>query len=839
MNMDVWKKRCCLSFGLLATLLGTSLTWADEDSPNDDEHVRAAAAPADVELDPATAARVDRFADLEEADGTDVFQATSFLLQPPLPPIVSPPPSLDLAARRGTHELTRSVFGSDAVRRSLIAESRQTPMQGPASDIVLGPEGSFRVTTDAGNLLGQSAFAPGVRVQQRTPVVSDPRVRGSRTGRLLASGSYWAPAREDLDTLLSKIDSRDISDVIVIKGPYTSMLGPGFYFVDFRLLDTPRFEDGPEWHGSTGLEYKSNGQQWYGRQTLYGGGENYGYRVSYGRRSGSDYTTGAGDELPSSYNSGNLNVALGYDFSPDASLEFHYLRLDQDGVEFPQLVFDINNLVTNGFELRYTLKDQPNFDLLTLEGWYNQTRFVGDTSRPGKNQLIRSLRESFLMSDTDYLTTNVNGMSAGYRAASTWGQPDAPKLTVGTDLIRVGQELTDVAPSHQAFLGGFPLLFDISRENRPIPQSHTLDFGLFAEHSLPYDNGLTLKTGARVDFVSASARNNVPDVGYMAYGFPPILDARTISDLKQAGLDQQFYPWSVFMSADYKVNCCWTLTGGAGYGIRPPTLTELYARGPFIGSLQQGLTFVDGDPLLRPERQLQVDLGLHADLDQTRFGLSGYHAWVNDYITFDDIGERYHDGLPSYIPGQDLQHVAYVNTDYATLYGFELTGEHDVTDSLTGFALMSYVEGRDHTRTTPSRIAGIIRDVSSYTNPQSIPRSFNGTVTDEPLPGIPPLETRLGLRVKQPCPKPDWAVELEARIVSRQDLVAATLSEEPTSGFTVWNLRGFCRPHEQLTVFSGVENMFNRYYREHLDFRAGRGVYRPGTNFYVAAELAY
>ena len=34
--------------------------------------------------------------------------------------------------------------------------------------------------------------------------------------------------------------------------------------------------------------------------------------------------------------------------------------------------------------------------------------------------------------------TDVDGMSAGYRGTVTWGQPDEPRLTVGTDLIRVG-----------------------------------------------------------------------------------------------------------------------------------------------------------------------------------------------------------------------------------------------------------------------------------------------------------------------------------------------------------------------------------------------------------------
>lgn len=334
----------------------------------------------------------------------------------------------------------------------------------------------------------KSLFSPAVKVQQRTPVITDPRIRGTRYRRLLASGSYWAPARQDLDTVFSKIDSRIIRDVAVIKGPYSARYGPGFNFIDFQFLDTPRYSDGPRCFSSTSLEYKTNGEQWYGRQAIWGGGSNYGYRVSYGHRTGNNYSTGssvfdAGGTQPSSYNSRHLDVAFGYDLSAGSHLEFNYLRLDQTGVMF------------------------------------------------------------------------------------------------------------------------------------------------------------------------------------------------------------------------------------------------------------------------------QLDLGVHADLGRTRMGLSGFHAWVYDYITYDDIGELYVPPLPAFVPGTDFQHVAYVNTDLATLTGSGLTAEHDFSDWLTGFALMSYVEGRDLTRSKPSRIAEIVRAASPIPIPAGSPRSLDGTTDKEPLPGIPPLEARLGLHLHQPSPQ--------------------------------------------------------------------------------------
>ncbi|MCL4204283.1 MAG: TonB-dependent receptor [Pirellulaceae bacterium] len=779
----------------------------------------------------------------DQADQVDFeFEFADWMMQPPaIAPVRPPSEEAGITAPRAAAEFEQIVFASENLRRSQIADYRARSVSPVGTELVFGSEGRFRVTTDSGDLLGKSMNAPSVRVQRRTPAVSEPRIRGSRGGRLLASGSYWAPARDDLDTALSKIDSQTIRDIIVIKGPYTALLGPGFYFIDFEFAPTPRSCCGYEWSGSNALEYQSNGQQFFGRQTVQGGGENYGYRINYGHRTGNDYETGDGWSLPTSYNSRYLDVAFGYDFSPNSRLEFNYLRVDQTGVEFPGMVFDINWLGTDGYELRYILEDQPEFDLLTIDGWYNRTEFTGDTSRTGKNRQIPSLRSEFGLGPDQFLTTDVDGMSAGYRLAVTWGQRDDANLTIGTDLIRVGQQLNDIVPEHDVVLPlppPFPpLVSTFPERNYPIPRSRSIDVGLFVEHEKPLGDSVQFRTGARVDLVNTNARDDVPGMGVLDSAFPnPNLIELPLSILKASQLENNFVPWSVFATADYEINPCWTASAGAGYAMRTPTLTELYAAGPFIGSLQPGLTFVEGDPQLDPERLLQIDIGLRADLGGTRMSASGFYAWIFDYITYDDVGAQYQPPLPTFEPGVDLQQVAYVNTDRATLVGFELVGEQDLTTWLTGFGVMSYVEGRDHTRLKPSRIASIIRERNEL-DPNA-PRSFNGTVDSEPLPGIPPLEARVGLRVKEPyCER--WAVEVEARIVDNQERVAATLFERPTPGFTVWNVRGYWRPYERMTLYGGVENVGDIFYREHLDYRPGLSVWQPGISFYMMAEVSY
>ena len=111
---------------------------------------------------------------------------------------------------------------------------------------------------------------------------------------------------------------------------------------------------------------------------------------------------------------------------------------------------------------------------------------------------------------------------------------------------------------------------------------------------------------------------------------------------------------------------------------------------------------------------------------------------------------------------------------------FELIAEQDLNRWLTGFALMSYVEGRDRTRSEPSRLGAIRREELRY---PGAPRSRADGVDDEPLPGIPPLESRVGVRLHEPTRYPTWGVEFEARIVAAQNRVARTLFEQVTPNF--------------------------------------------------------
>jgi site-specific DNA recombinase len=81
--------------------------------------------------------------------------------------------------------------------------------------------------------------------------------------------------------------------------------------------------------------------------------------------------------------------------------------------------------------------------------------------------------------------------------------------------------------------------------------------------------------------------------------------------------------------------------------------------------------------------------------------------------------------------------------------------------------------------------------------------------------------------------------ELSARMVASQTRVASTLQELETDGFTTGDIRTFRRFKNRALMTCGVENFTNTFYREHLDYRTGTDVFRPGVNFYSGLELTY
>ena len=272
------------------------------------------------------------------------------------------------------------------------------------------------------------------------------------------------------------------------------------------------------------------------------------------------------------------------------------------------------------------------------------------------------------------------------------------------------------------------------------------------------------------------------------------------------------------MTSEYKYNDEVTGLLGFGYANRAPNLYELYSTGPFIAALQPGFNRLIGDPQLDSEKLMQMDAGVRYDYGWVKGSMNVFYAWINDYITYD---------LNKSGPG--ITQLIYTNTDRATLAGGEAYTQIEANSWLTPFYAMSYVQGRDLTHNQVNRLPGLVS-------------SRRGGTATEPLPSIPPLEMRYGLRFHESIERgqtPRYSVEVGARSVFNQGLVASSLQELQTGGFTIVDVRALWQVTEKWLVTAGVENVGDVFYREHLDSRAGDLYYQPGTNFYFGTQVKY
>ncbi len=383
-----------------------------------------------------------------------------------------------------------------------------------------------------------------------------------------------------------------------------------------------------------------------------------------------------------------------------------------------------------------------------------------------------------------------------------------------------------------------------------VPRSHSSNPGLFVEHLRPVGERMRLKVGARADWVST----NVEDAGrFPRYGFngifvtpdevffpapvPQPIIPITVSDpvdVREELGGNDYGLGSFYLTGDYSLNDNWLATFGGGYAMRPPTLTELYSfNGPFLAILQRGGNYVFGNPDLDVPRIWQMDLGLQSDYGRFRGGANAYYSWTEDYITLRPLLPL---GVISIEPQAfAIQPVQFFNTPLATNFGGELFAEYDLNDYFTAFAVSNYIQGTDQDRKQSGQLPELFFP-ATFRVPVDLP-SVGETPDTEPLPGIPPWDNRIGLRLHDPSPLPTWGTEVSARIVDQQDRVATTLRELPTPGFTTYDFRSFWQVNENMLLLAGIENFTNKQYREHLDLRTG--VFQPGINFYFGTQLVY
>lgn len=676
--------------------------------------------------------------------------------------------------------------------------------------------------SDASTTGALARLAPSVSTRRLSGINLDPQVRGYHAGQLVATanGMNEIKTRLDIDSLLSQIDPGIVNSITVIDGPYTSLYGPGFAFLNVDLLPVPRYDDGPSTFHDTAFLYGTNGQQLYVRENVLAGGRDWGARFSYGLRRGNDYLTGGDDpfRVPSSYGKWDGLFAVSADLTDVSRIEFDYIRCEMNNVELPGVVYDLNNSTNNQFNLTYVVQQDPEGPKdLVCQSWYQQTVYNGDALRSSKQ---RSVYYQFfsLPSLSDELGVNTQGFgygeTMGTRLLRTFGRRESAQLTVGVDWRRVKQHYHEVNLNEQGEIiyGGGNVY--------GIPHSYMDDYGLLADVLLPYSDDFSVTVGGRLDYCSAWLNRNDPVITQFADPSEAYYAAGLNEPNNVLGM--------AYVTTKRHLTDETTFNTGYAFAMRMPELAELYSDDPYVPAARFGNSYYSGFSELRPEKDLQFDVGLTTVRENVTYGIRGFFSLIWDYITlapgFIDFSPPDYIAAPRVL-GRDFRYFLpvwredlttgnvnadtnqagyqYVNVSLATLGGGDLFCELRCREWMSIYGSMAYVRGTNWNPVVYSPADSWVAAEGSL-----IPI---GHV--EGLPNIYPLNGTLAFRFHDPQRK-RWLIEFESRMVAHQTNVAETLSEVGTEGFAVFALRGHYQHRENLRLTMAIENLFDSYYVE-------------------------
>ncbi|NWB30802.1 TonB-dependent copper receptor [Pseudomonas gingeri] len=328
---------------------------------------------------------------------------------------------------------------------------------------------------------------------------------------------------------------------------------------------------------------------------------------------------------------------------------------------------------------------------------------------------------------------------------------------------------------------------------KDLPRTRDADFhnyGVFGELTWYAAEHDRLISGARVDRASARDFRQRIGSGMGARANPTANDTR--ADTLPSGFVRYEHDLADSPATFYT---------GLGHAERFPDYWELFS--PDSGPAGSANAF-DG---IKPEKTTQLDFGVQYKTADLEAWASGYVGQVRDFILFD------------YQPGMMGMTSQARNID-ARIMGGELGAAYALTSNWKADATLAYAWGKN-------------------------------TSDGRALPQIPPLDTRLGLTYSQD----DWSAGALWRMVSAQNRIDPDKGNvvgkdfSNSAGFGVFSLNGAYRINRHLKVSTGVDNLFNKAYAEHLNLAGNAGfgypandpraINEPGRTFWTKVDMSF
>lgn len=654
---------------------------------------------------------------------------------------------------------------------------RQAPY---ISSTTLSKDFEQSAVRDVGELLRSMPNVGGIR---RGGANIDPVVRGFKFSQInvVIDGAQGVeggcPNRMDPTT--SRVEAEDIERIEVFKGPYALRYGTGLGGTINLVTRKPGLRDTPGINVKGLRGYESN---WGGHKehlTVEGGNEHAFFQLSGSRWEYGNYQSGDGGYVRSAFTKNNYGGTIGGSYDDTYALTFS-ARQSFHRVLFPALPMDEvdDNALLLFAEFNYTPRNNL-LDEITIKGYQADIHHVMDNmNRP--------------FSDTVATISDVKALTTGAKAEAFMSVLSG-RLIFGLDYQN--RQKDGLRTKNFIMQPMAPVKLEDLWNNAVID-----NYAAYLEYSRTFDN-YDMVLAARYDHNRATSDTINLD-NMMGNSIMRITDTEsTLNNFSfSGGLTRHFGDFSV------------SLAGGRVS--RSPDMLER-----FIILLPVGFDPYDymGNPQLKPEINNQADLTFR--YNNPLIGpleVNFFYSHVENFIYGRLLPENVQAPFTIGVIGVK----EFYNADIVNITGFELAHRTPDNYDLQVGVTASYAHA------TLSEVTHYVRE-----NNQVVEKEI---LYDDPLNEIPPFEGTLNVSYNLFNGK--LVPNIGMRYVHSQERVSAAMYEATTPSYTLFNARLSYNHNQNISLHTGVNNLFDTHYYDHLNRRmvgTAQKIYEPGRIFYV------
>lgn len=310
------------------------------------------------------------------------------------------------------------------------------------------------------------------------------------------------------------------------------------------------------------------------------------------------------------------------------------------------------------------------------------------------------------------------------------------------------------------------------------PDVRNTTVGLYLNNDYLLNQKFTLHLNGRLDFSSSKITSEIGRTQLEVFNYK--VDNARIKLLKNINGGTTYKSGNFHSSINI------------GYSERPSSTNELY--GFYLFNAYDGYDYI-GNPNIKNEKSFNTELNAGYKTKFADVTVALFNNEIQNYT----LG-KYHSELSVMTIGANGVKV-YEQIAHANLKGFEIGLNTVLLKNLQVISNARYTKGTDN--------------------------------DNNPLPLISPFKLTSSVRYA----KSKFSLQAENVWATAQNKVSAMVNEKTTPAYTLFNLRGtyvFKVKQNKLELNAGVENLFDTYYQDHLDWG---NIPRPGRN--VMMGLSY